>query len=88
MVIVVVFFLLGLRDGVEFDLVKNGGYLVSSRVIVIVIVTVIVIGIANDNNGADAVVDAVITDASETRFGGAFGGRAKATAAHDDSAEA
>ena len=82
-VVVVVVFLLSLRNRVEFnDLVTNDDVLVchvSGRVIVI--------GITNHNNRADTVMYTVIADAAETRLGGAFGGRAEATAAHDNSAE-
>ena len=81
-VVVVVVFLLSLRNGVEFNLVTNDDVLVChvSR-------RVIVIGITNHNNRADTVMYTVIADAAETRLGGAFGGRAEATAAHDNSAE-
>ena len=81
-VVVVVVFLLSLRNRVEFNLVTNDDVLVChvSR-------RVIVIGITNHNNRADTVMYTVIADAAETRLGGAFGGRAEATAAHDNSAE-
>ena len=81
-VVVVVVFLLSLRNGVEFNLVTNDDVLVChvSR-------RVIVIGITNHNNRADTVMYTVVADAAETRLGGAFGGRAEATAAHDNSAE-
>ena len=81
-VVVVVVFLLSLRNRVEFNLVTNDDVLVChvSR-------RVIVIGITNHNNRADTVMYTVVADAAETRLGGAFGGRAEATAAHDNSAE-
>lgn len=81
-VVVVVVFLLSLRNRVEFNLVTNEDVLVCH-----VSGGVIVIGITNHNNRADTVMYTVIADAAETRLGGAFGGRAEATAAHDNSAE-
>ncbi len=47
---------------------------------------ILLVGEANDDDGADAVVHAVVADAAEPGLGGAAGG-AEAAAAHDYSAQ-